>query len=286
MPEPGSAVSPPPRSTGRKRTLLLVDDEENILSSMKRLLRTEGYELLTATSGERGLQLLEEHPIDVIVSDQRMPGMSGVEFLRQARTRYPESIRIVLSGYTELQSITNAINEGAIYKFLTKPWEDEQLRTNIAEAFQQKELADENRRLSCELQRANQQLAHANAQLQDLLAEREGRIGRHETAIAVLHEVLEMLPWPFLGIDDDGLIVTLNAGAEALFGSRGALIGRPISDAMPEHTETFLHAASTLTLPVVLDEAHYLVQCRPLGTSCDGRGKAITFVPQEADRAG
>ena len=112
----------------RMRTLLLVDDEENILAAMRRVLRREGYRILTAGSGQEGLELLAANPVDVIVSDQRMPNMSGVEFLRQARAMYPETVRIVLSGYTELQSITDAINEGAIYKFLTKPWEDELIR--------------------------------------------------------------------------------------------------------------------------------------------------------------
>lgn len=79
-------------------TLLLVDDEENILSALKRLLRRDGYTLLSASSGEAGLEILARQPVDVILSDQRMPGMSGVEFLRQARTLRPETVRMVLSG--------------------------------------------------------------------------------------------------------------------------------------------------------------------------------------------
>ncbi|MES2091380.1 MAG: EAL domain-containing protein, partial [Pseudomonadota bacterium] len=108
-----------------KRTLLLVDDEENIVASLRRLLRRDGYHIVVAYSGAEGLQRLAEQEVDVIVSDQRMPGMTGVEFLRRAKELYPGTMRIVLSGYTELQSITDAINEGSIYKFLTKPWDDE-----------------------------------------------------------------------------------------------------------------------------------------------------------------
>lgn len=99
-----------------------------------------------------------------------MPAMTGVEFLRRARALYPETVRIVLSGYTELQSITDAINEGAIYKFLTKPWEDDLLRANIEEAFRQKEMADENRRLDREVRTANRELAEVNQRLQSALA--------------------------------------------------------------------------------------------------------------------
>ena len=123
----------------RKRTLLLVDDEASILTSLRRLLRKDGYEILFGNGGEEGLALLAQHPVDVILSDQRMPNMTGVEFLRRVKIAYPDTVRMVLSGYTELQSITDAINEGAIYKFLTKPWDDEQLRANIAEAFRYKD---------------------------------------------------------------------------------------------------------------------------------------------------
>ena len=153
----------------RSRTLLLVDDEANILASLKRLLRSDGYQILTAPGAEQGLELLARHRVDVIVSDQRMPGMSGVEFLRRVKVLHPATIRLVLSGYTDLQTVTDAINEGAIYKFLTKPWDDSHLRANIQEAFRAKEMADENRRLHSEVLQANSQMTEANHQLQKLL---------------------------------------------------------------------------------------------------------------------
>jgi diguanylate cyclase (GGDEF)-like protein len=125
----------------RSHTLLLVDDEDNILSALKRLLRRDGYQIIVANSAAEGLQRLVDHEVDVIISDQRMPGMTGVEFLRRAKALYPDTVRMVLSGYTELQSIIDAVNEGAIYKFLTKPWDDERLRGHVAEAFRHKDLA-------------------------------------------------------------------------------------------------------------------------------------------------
>jgi len=142
-----------------ERTILLVDDEENILRSLERLLRRDGYRILKAAGGEAGLELLKEHTVGVIVSDQRMPGMTGVEFLSQVKELYPQTVRIVLSGYTELKSVTDAINKGAIYKFLTKPWEDDLLRHNIEEAFAHYELAHENERLAQELAQAKNELA-------------------------------------------------------------------------------------------------------------------------------
>ena len=124
----------------RSRTILLVDDENNIISALKRTLRRDGYSILTANSGKEGLALLTQYEVGVIVSDQRMPLMSGVEFLRKVKLLYPKSLRIVLSGYTELESVTGAINEGAICKFLTKPWDYDLLRDNIREAFLQYEM--------------------------------------------------------------------------------------------------------------------------------------------------
>jgi CheY-like chemotaxis protein len=118
-----------------ERTLLLVDDEASILSALRRHLRQIGCRILVAADGQQGLDIMAKEKIDVIVSDQRMPGMTGVEFLRRVKTLYPDTVRIVLSGFTELQSVTDAVNEGAIYKFLTKPWDDDQLRAHILEAF-------------------------------------------------------------------------------------------------------------------------------------------------------
>lgn len=116
-------------------TLLLVDDEPGVLSSLKRLLRRENYHILTANSGQEALSLLALHPIGVILTDQRMPGMSGSELLARVRTIHPKTVRMVLSGHTGLDSLTEAINQGEIYKYITKPWDDAKLLETIREAF-------------------------------------------------------------------------------------------------------------------------------------------------------
>ena len=118
-----------------ERTLLLLDDEENILRALTRLLRRDGYKILTATNAREAFELLGRHEVHVVISDQRMPDISGTEFLSQVRALYPDTVRLVLSGYTDLRTVTEAINRGAIYKFLTKPWDDEELRREIREAF-------------------------------------------------------------------------------------------------------------------------------------------------------
>jgi len=119
----------------KERTLLLVDDEENILRSLTRALRRDGYQILTATSARDAMELLGKNDVQVIISDQRMPETSGTEFLSRVKQMYPETVRMVLSGYTDLTAVTDAINRGAIYKFLTKPWNDDELRVQIRDAF-------------------------------------------------------------------------------------------------------------------------------------------------------
>jgi len=118
-----------------RQTLLLVDDDVNVLSSLHRLFRRDNYRILTAMSPAEGFELLALHQVHVIVCDQRMPGMSGTEFLSKVKELYPETIRIILSGYTGLEAVLDSINRGAIYRFYTKPWDDTQLRDNIRLAF-------------------------------------------------------------------------------------------------------------------------------------------------------
>ncbi|MBZ0097091.1 MAG: EAL domain-containing protein, partial [Sulfuricella sp.] len=149
-----------------ERTLLLLDDEENILNSLTHLLRRDGYKILKATHAVAALDLLAQNPVGVIIADQRMPEMTGVEFLRRAKLLYPDTVRMVLSGHTDTKSVTDAINEGAVYKFLTKPWDNDLLRANIQEAFQHYELARDNQRLADEMAAINEELNRAKHRLE------------------------------------------------------------------------------------------------------------------------
>ncbi len=152
-----------------EKILLIVDDDPNILKALKRLLRKEEYTLLMAESGQQALSILSENAVNVIISDHRMPVMTGVEFLSKVKQSYPDIIRIVLSGYSDIGTITQAINEGNIYKFISKPWDDEQIKTTIQEAFIQNELRMENSRLTEELMSANTQLIQKNAETSGFL---------------------------------------------------------------------------------------------------------------------
>lgn len=133
--EQDTTLPPPDASRVPTRTLLLVDDEAHVLTSLQRLLRQDGYHILVAQSAAEGFELLALHPVQVILCDQRMPAMSGTVFLDRVKDLYPDTFRIVLSGYTDLESIMDAVNRGAIYRFYTKPWDNKVLRDNIREAF-------------------------------------------------------------------------------------------------------------------------------------------------------
>lgn len=135
-----------PEPTANDRTILLLDDEENILSALTRLLRRDAYRVLTCTNAKQALEVLALNQVQVILSDQRMPEISGTEFFSQVKDMYPDTIRIVLSGYTDLRSVTDAINKGAIYKFMTKPWQDDELRRQIKQAFVQYQLQFSNKK--------------------------------------------------------------------------------------------------------------------------------------------
>ncbi|MYM91262.1 EAL domain-containing protein [Rugamonas sp. FT82W] len=126
---------PLPRGAEPQRTILLLDDEPHMLSALRRVFRNEHYRILHTTSALDAFELLAMHPVQVILSDQRMAVMSGTTFLSKVKELYPDTIRIILSGYTELESVIDAINRGAVYRFFTKPWEDQLLRDQVREAF-------------------------------------------------------------------------------------------------------------------------------------------------------
>jgi response regulator RpfG family c-di-GMP phosphodiesterase len=270
----------------RKATVLVVDDEPNILRSLVRLLRRDGYNILTAGSGAEGLELLAQHDVEVIISDQRMPGMTGTEFLSRVKELYPDTVRIVLSGYTDLESITDAINHGAIYKFLTKPWDDELLRDNVRQAIEQHELRAENRRLTEELSEANKALS-----LQ--LAEQDRELITHQRILELSREVLEHLPVGVLGVDDDGVIAVVNTMAHTLLGSGDSeLFGGDVESVLPQQ----LAEVCKLAAVGAHNQPHYMeletdgrmvkVYCSSLSGREDSRGKVVVLLPDDEEGAG
>lgn len=170
--------------------ILCVDDEPNILKAIERIFLDDDYEILTATSGEEGLRMLAEAgEIRLVISDYRMPGMNGVEFLREVCKGWPDTVRIVLSGFADTAAVISAINEGQIYQFIPKPWEVDDLRASVASAL-------------------------------SLYESRMTAVPPPETFRPPVRyrEMLDALPFPLLCADAQGIVTYANARAIASSG--------------------------------------------------------------------
>ncbi len=147
--------------TKKKYALLLVDDEPANLQKLQRTF-VDAYTVHAARSGEEALEILRREPVDAIITDQKMPNMTGIEFLEISQTISPDLVRIVLTGFTDVEDLIAAINTGKVHKYITKPWEPEDLRLTLRDALEKMELVRENERLAAELQKANEKLRTEN----------------------------------------------------------------------------------------------------------------------------
>ena len=123
--------------------LLCVDDEEYVLSSLERAFRNQPFRVMTALSGKEALAIMENEPVRVLISDQRMPGMAGTELLARVKARWPKVIRIILSCFAEVADLIKAINDGEVYRFIRKPWDNVVLRDLVVRAMEQSKVMDE-----------------------------------------------------------------------------------------------------------------------------------------------
>ncbi len=170
------ASETPQATTTDKPTLLLVDDEASILTALQRLFRKEGYRIFTAESGPAGLAILEKEKVDVVVSDMRMPGMDGAQFLEQVFSRWPATKRILLTGYSDASATVAAINQGKIWRYVSKPWNDDEILVTVGQALAHRQLLEENARLTRLTQQQNEELKELNANLEQKVAERTAEL--------------------------------------------------------------------------------------------------------------
>jgi response regulator RpfG family c-di-GMP phosphodiesterase len=161
-----------PAGAASAGTLLCVDDEPNILAALRRLFRAQGYEVLTAHSAREGLAVLAARPVDLIISDMRMPEMDGVQFLEQARGRWPDALRLLLTGNADVRLILDAVNRGEIYRYITKPWDDHEITLVVRHALERLGLEREQRRLEALTVLQNEQLRELNQSLEAKVASR------------------------------------------------------------------------------------------------------------------
>ena len=182
MMEPASdrAAEAPPQPT-----VLCVDDEPNILSALRRLLRPAGYRVLVAESGAAGLAVLEGESVDLVISDMRMPEMDGAQFLERVRARWPDTLRLLLTGYSDVSAILAAINRGEIYRYITKPWDDNDILLVVRHALERRTLGLEKDRLEALTRRQNEELKALNESLEAKVAARTGELkASHDSVVA------------------------------------------------------------------------------------------------------
>ena len=172
-------------------TVLFVDDEANILASLKRLFRPQGYRIFIAVSGAAGLEIMAKEKVDLVVSDMRMPEMNGAQFLEQARQKWPDAVRILLTGYADIGSTIDAINKGQIYRYLSKPWEDNDIIIAVRQALERRALEHEKARLEALTLRQNEELKELNASLEDRVRARTEELRQTMGFLEVAHEKLK-----------------------------------------------------------------------------------------------
>ncbi len=198
-PRPTPPPNRPSAGPARRHTLLVVDDEVDVLESLRHLFH-RSYRVLTASSGARAVEILQTDDVHLILSDQRMPGMSGDVFLKHARQTAPDAIRMLFTGYADIQAVINAVNEGHIFRYILKPWDAADLEAVVRQAAEQYELLADRKRLIVELQGANAQLTRANEELAaaDQLKSAFIEVASHEfntpiTLVLGLSELLRLL---------------------------------------------------------------------------------------------
>lgn len=201
-------------------TILCVDDEANILSALRRLFRPQGYNVLVAGGGDEGLETLAREHVDLIISDMRMPGMDGATFLAKARQQYPDTVRLLLTGYADMESTIAAINAGQIARYISKPWNDQDVVLTVREALERKALEREKARLEALTLRQNDELKSLNASL-------EQKVEARTSELKIAHEKLKQHFLTSIRVFSN--LIELREGASAGHSKRVADLARKLA---------------------------------------------------------
>jgi len=175
----------------KKHKLLFLDDEENVLKSLKRLFLNSEYEILTASSAKDAVELLKNHDFSLILSDYRMPDMDGVEFLKIAKEKDPDTIRMILTGFADVSVAVAAINEGEVHKFIEKPWDGDDLKMQFKNALEFYELLKERKVLMQTISVQNQELKELNENLEKKVEKKTQELMNAHEALKVKFRELE-----------------------------------------------------------------------------------------------
>jgi len=271
--------------------ILCVDDDPGILKSLTRLFLDSAYTLLLAESAAEGLRILEGgEKVQVIIADYRMPIMNGVEFLRQVNERWPESVRIILSGYADTAAVVSAINEGRIYKFIAKPWNDDELQMTITKAVELYFLIEENRNLAEKLQAANEELVAAKEHLEQTVQERTEELIFQNKVLQHSQNILNTLPIGVLGFDLEKNLVQWNLYAINILQKKCASpVGTAANDFLPPDWLSLLAGLKpgiTTCRSLPLDDGTYLVKGAIMMHDGSPFGFLLVFEKEQCQDAG
>lgn len=161
--------------------ILCVDDEPNILSALRRTLTSFGYNVISANSGQEGLKLLQKEPVQLVISDMRMPGMDGVSFLEYVSVKWPDTVRVLLTGYSSLESTIDAVNRGHVYCYIAKPWDDDDLKVTVSQALHHYDVVMENKRLADQVRAQQDQMLEQQREIEQLKRKHPGLMAVERT---------------------------------------------------------------------------------------------------------
>lgn len=262
----------------KTHTVLCVDDEPNILRALQRLLRHEKHQIITTTDGRQALDIIRREEIALILVDQRMPELDSVCLLEQVKEIAPDTVRIVLSGYTPATTIIDAINRGEVYRFITKPWDDLELKLIVKEAIERYELIH------------GQRILFENYALQDMNKRLARQYEERTHDLGYFQQILTEIPLPLIALDADGVVVFANRIALQLFGEEGDSVHEPaivvplppeLIQFVGEHRKVGAKHASLIPDAVTdftINGHCFQVQCQPLEENEQIRGFLLTFL--------
>jgi len=268
--------------------ILCVDDEPGIVRAIRRILKTESVNVLTAASGAEALEVLRKQAVSLILTDYRMPEMNGIEFLEQAAPLCPDAFRIILTGYAEAHVLVDAVNRGQIYKILYKPFQEEDIKLTVRSGLEHHARNRENGELLEKLEQRNEQLALLNQMLQSGLEGTQVDLNVSSTALGIAQQLLNEIPAAVVGVEPSGQIVFANKLANVWFAPPSAprvfsLVGAWSSDVLPKSVHEPLKEVSATPLMKPKDlqvqmkpELTLQISCRAITKGAGSEAPATT----------
>ena len=248
--------------------ILLVDDEPNIISSLSRLLRREHYRLHTASDGNDALQILAKEKIDLVLADGRMPGLSGTELLQKVKASHPDVVRMILSGYTDAAEVARAINEGEVFRFILKPWNDEELKITLRHALEHRRLTEENKQLYQRVSEQNEELRLLNANLEQAVERKTRELMIRNRVLSLAQDILDQLPAAVIGVDTTGTIVQVNQQATHNYLGSNTCIGEKLQPCVAaevfDMVQATISSGSSQGMTQESDRGRCSLSCFPL----------------------